>query len=109
MFLRSFSTKRKDGYLAHVDQAVQDILESGRSIDHQEWCQLRINSYERELLAPQLDNQAFAAMLRTYLTSGQISETDKYSTPPSTYNEGIEQKLIHQLLRRFEGLLQNGQ
>lgn len=88
-------------YLRHCSSEVRSRWRNGAPITYAEWEQLRINSYERELLIPLLDDEAFAQFLRDYLKSGAIEQTPDFAKPPATYTEGVEQKLIHQLLQRF--------
>jgi len=68
-----------------------------------------LNTYEHNLLITRLTDDAYAKFLENYLKNAALEESDTYSKIPSTYNDCILQKIIHQLLNRFNRLLNEKQ
>lgn len=104
-FLKEAAQKTEADFLSHVSLEVQMRLVDPAPIEWAEWQLMRMNSYERQLLIPRLDDRAFLNMLESHLESGGIEESSKYARPASTYQDQIQHSLIHQLRCRFELLL----
>lgn len=103
--LKLYAENRKAEFLTHVRQEIIDLVNSGEAVTWDSWQVMRLNSYERQLVIPCLDDNAFAKALDQFLIVGQMEELSQYSRPPVTYNEAIEKVLIFQLLRRFKGII----
>ncbi len=106
--LRKHAEDRKAKYMEHVRQEYQELYNAGQPIPIEVWKQLRMNSYEREILVPLLTDDAFVWMIETHFKSGGMEELSEFSTPPVTYSVAVEKRLIFQLLRRFQNKLKEG-
>lgn len=64
-----------------------------------EWDSLRMNSWERELLIPKLDNEALARLTEQMVSNCVID----YRRPHITYDSAILGLAVPELVRRLGG------
>lgn len=92
-------------FMEHVSPTVKDLHKEGkRTITTAAYSMMRLNSYERQLIYPLLDDMALIKVVKHCLeqAGAEFEEYRLASKPlPSTYNEALKEVHIHELLRRF--------
>lgn len=93
--------ERKEKFMRHVSDEVQERLADPTPIGLTEYSELRANTYERRLLAKKYDDQAFIAMLENSMKHSQFRELGEFEVV-STYDEAIVREYIPELIRRYK-------
>lgn len=78
--------------------AVLEIRDSGRRISKQEWVGMRLNSWEREMLLPQIDNEAMIWEVESCLKNCAVPRRYR---PAITYEEIVIGRHVPELVRRL--------
>lgn len=93
--------------MQHVSEPIRQMYEAKQPISW-ESANVPVNSYERHLITPLLDDVGYVKYVQSLLKNGCISEFDVegfLTNLPVTYEENILRVCIHELLRRFESTL----
>lgn len=102
-FLKKFGERVKEQFLTHISAEVKERFENPAQISIEEYASMRLNSWEAIFLIEKLSDECFLAMVqRFYLQSG-YREASKYpAIPEVTYDEALIQRLLPELMRRFQ-------
>jgi hypothetical protein len=86
----------------HISPKIQALAARGTPITLAEWLELRLNSYEQELLYPKLDNEAFLYALDNVLLNCTLKSTRR---PCVVYDDALQVIFVPELRQRFTALL----
>jgi hypothetical protein len=102
--------KRKKEFMEHVSEETKELIEevenSKRKISKEEYKLMRINSYDRHLLIPYLDDIAFISLIDDYYlqASRAFLPLLEYELPQH-YDEALLKVFFPLLIERFKGLI----
>lgn len=86
----------------HVRPEIQALATRRTPVTLEEWRELRVNSYEQELLYPQLDDEAFLYALDNVLLNCSLKSVRR---PCVVYDEALQVIFVPELRQRFATLL----
>lgn len=108
-FLQDHAAKRMSEYMSHVKPEFMQWLDAHEVVtyaDFSAFCNEHgLNSYERELMYPKLDNDALIRIVKSHLLN--CGRVDK--RPCSTYDESIIAVFAPLMIERIERFNKNGQ
>lgn len=100
-FLKERAEKRKQEFLSHVSPEILKLVESKTVITLQKYQELRMNSYERQMLFPLLDDEALIWLTKHALMQEGKTRVDKFTIPVS-YTDAVVRLYIHEIIKRFK-------
>lgn len=100
-FITKYAERAKAEYMSHVRPVFTEWLAERESVSHSafhDFClQHGMNSYERELMYPKLDDDALIRVVERCLENCQSPR----KRPCSTYNESLENIFAPMLIERL--------
>lgn len=102
------AAKRRAEFMAHVSPEVLALVEGlkalGRRLSRAEWEKLRMNSYERRLLVPLLDDEALCHLAASCIEQGGSKAVLGEFELATDYNDAVRRELAPLLVERLRAL-----
>lgn len=99
-FLKERAKAREDEFWSHIKPEIKEMNDKGETITHEQFKDMRLNSYERQLIEPLLDDDAFIKVVDNALLQEGNIELRKYEIP-SSYREAVLRLYTWELMRRL--------
>ena len=96
---------RKKEFFTHVESDIKKLYNEGKKITSEN-VPKGMNSYERHLLIPLYSNEFFLDTLLYYLEQSREHRQLPAYVLPRHYGDAIDGVLIHEIIKRFEALLE---
>lgn len=105
MSLKFFDQQREERKARYFYQIRPEILERitlEPKISLDEYKKTRMNSYERDLILTHVTDEALLWILKNCMSQTRDYDELIQFKIPTTYNQAINGRLLHELIRRFE-------